>query len=222
MVFAKTYTCGGERGESEWIVGGKTPFCLDGNCLKEPGEANDEMLQSVAQMGLLKELQGQGKNPSFFKGSKESCSRAVVGFKDCCGKGKGWGTSLKFSSCSSNEKLLASKRKENLCHYVGTYCARKVLGKCLKKKQVYCCFGSKLLRVFQEQGRKQLGLGWGKAKKPICRGFSATELQKIDFSKLDLREVFEDILRRFQPSKAKPVEAALKERMKTLKKEFAK
>ena len=36
-------------------------------------------------------------------------------------------------------------------------------------------------------------LVWGSAKNPECRPFNVTELQKIDFSKIDLSELFSEI-----------------------------
>lgn len=99
-----------------------------------------------------------------------------------------------IGGCKAKEKLLQKKREKSMfVHYVGTYCAKKVLGQCIKKNPSFCCFGSEALKAFQEQGRKQINLGWGKLKKPLCRGFTIEEIQRIDFSKLDLREAFEDL-----------------------------
>ena len=36
------------------------------------------------------------------------------------------------------------------------------------KRQVYCCFESKLSRILQEQGRQQLNKPWGKPKTEQC------------------------------------------------------
>jgi len=84
------------------------------------------------------------------------------------------------------------------------------------KKSSYCCFGSKLLKVFHEQGRPQIGLGWGEAEFPLCRGFELEEIQKIDFSKLDLREVFEDLMKTYSPDKLKGTATHLKDRLETI------
>jgi conjugal transfer mating pair stabilization protein TraN len=100
---------------------------------------------------------------------------------------------------------------------VGTYCAKKVLGQCVKKKSSFCCFGSKLLKAFQEQGRKQINLGWGKAKKPLCRGFTIEEIQRIDFSKLDLREAFEDLMKNYKPAKLQGTSQKIGDRLNTIK-----
>lgn len=122
-----------------------------------------------------------------------------------------------LASCSSEEKLLNKRRKLGLCHRVGTYCAEKILGQCVKKKTSYCCFGSKLLKAFQEQGRAQIELGWGTPKEPLCRGFTIQEIQRIDFSKLDLREVFEELMKNFKPGKMGDIERQVGERLEVIK-----
>ena len=50
-------------------------------------------------------------------------------------------------------------------------------------------FGSKLGRILQQQGRSQLGIGWGN-----CRGFTVTEVESIDFERLDLSEFTQDLM----------------------------
>ncbi|NJM44652.1 MAG: conjugal transfer protein TraN, partial [Brachymonas sp.] len=90
--------------------------------------------------------------------------------------------------------ILAMKRGQNLCHYVGTYCSQKILGACVSRKQTYCCFNSRLARIVQEQGRTQLGRDWGGAKTPNCSGLSAEDFEKLDFSKMDLGEFAQEIM----------------------------
>ena len=108
----------------------------------------------------------------------------------CCNKDK---VLFGLINCKEEEKMLARLRKDDLCHKVGSYCAKKFLGLCIKKYKVYCCFHSKLGRIIQEQGRPQLAIEWGDAKDPNCRGFTPDEFQKLDFSKMDFSEFFEDI-----------------------------
>ncbi|MBP9691878.1 MAG: conjugal transfer protein TraN [Alphaproteobacteria bacterium] len=224
-VNTQTYTCTGNSQPTHSITGGQTPFCLDGNCRDQSWETNDEMMTSIAQLSILKEMQGQiGKNLTVFKGADNRCAKYILNFKDCCGAGKGWGKGLGLSTCSKGEKELNEKRKKRLCHYVGSYCSKKapITKTCLKKEYTYCCFNNKLLKAFHEQGRQQINLGWGDAKSPLCRGFTVQELQRIDFSKLDLREVFEELMQKFQTGKKKsnaPVMGKhIGERMETIKK----
>jgi conjugal transfer mating pair stabilization protein TraN len=221
----QTYVCQGNTQPTYNITGGQTPFCLDGNCRDQSWETNDEMMNAAAQLSILKEMQGQIKNKplTIFNGKDDRCSKYIAGFKDCCGAGKGWGKYV-GSTCSTGEKELNKKREARLCQYVGSYCSKKapITRTCIEKKYTYCCFSNKLLKAFHVQGRPQIKLGWGSPKEPLCRGFTIEELQRIDFSKLDLREAFEDIMQRFQTGKNKSnapgMGKHIGERMETIKK----
>ena len=109
----------------------------------------------------------------------------------CCDKDKVF---MGLIACKDNEKILAKKRNNDLCHYVGQYCSKKLkfLG-CIQTSESYCCFSSKLGRIIHEQGRPQLGISWGSGDSPNCRGFTPDEFQKLDFSKLDFTEFAKDI-----------------------------
>ena len=48
-------------------------------------------------------------------------------------------------------------------------------------------------RIVQEQGRRQLGLGFGEAKCASCNGFSIEQLSLLRFDHMNLREVFEEL-----------------------------
>jgi conjugal transfer mating pair stabilization protein TraN len=222
VVHTQTYTCKANSQPKHSITGGQTPFCLDGNCRNQSWENNDEMMRSLAQLSILKEMQGQLQNGMIFKGEDRRCSRYILNFKDCCGSGKGWGKSIGLGGCSEGERTLNQKRQAGLCHSIGTYCAKKVLGKCIKKQSTFCCFNNKLLKAFHVQGRPQIKLGWGEPENPLCRGFTVDELQRIDFSKLDLREVFEDLMKKFQTGKnksnASDMGKQIGNRMETIKK----
>jgi conjugal transfer mating pair stabilization protein TraN len=103
-------------------------------------------------------------------------------------------------SCSDDEKVTAMKRDARLCVEFGDYCSSciSVFGKCvacLERTKSYCCFNSHLARIINEQGRAQVGKGWGSdtARNPDCSGFSVAELQSLDFSRMDLSEFYAEI-----------------------------
>ena len=83
---------------------------------------------------------------------------------------------------------LKVKKQQRFCIKVGKY--KKKLG--LIVVTSYCCFKSKLMRVIQEQGRAQLGLSFGTAKEPDCRGLNLEEIQRINWDKIDWSEVIKD------------------------------
>ena len=90
--------------------------------------------------------------------------------------------------CEEDELQLGVKRKLKSAHYVGSYCASEVLGACVEEREAYCTFNSPLSRIIQEQARKQLGIGWGDAEDPNCRGLTVAEINKLDWDKIDLDE----------------------------------
>ncbi|MDD3054840.1 MAG: conjugal transfer protein TraN [Aliarcobacter sp.] len=110
----------------------------------------------------------------------------------CCDKDKVFAGLV---ACKENEKLLAKQNKAELCTELGEYCSKKMnLGFtkiCIQKSLGHCCFGSKLARFVHEQGRSQIGLSWGSAENPQCRGFTPEEFQKLDFSKINLAGAFD-------------------------------
>jgi conjugal transfer mating pair stabilization protein TraN len=98
--------------------------------------------------------------------------------------------------CEPDEQLLALRRGERLCVHVGTYCSTRVLGACVARKQAYCCFNSRLARLVNEQGRAQLGRGYGDPRSPDCSGLTVAEFQRLDLGRLDLSEFYAEIAAR--------------------------
>ena len=98
-------------------------------------------------------------------------------------------------SCEEAEKVLAMKRDARLCHGVGSFCSKRIglIKVCVEKTETYCCFNSRLARILNEQGRAQIGRGWGSAQSPDCGGFSLAQLQSLDFSRMDLAEFYAEI-----------------------------
>lgn len=91
-------------------------------------------------------------------------------------------------ACEPKEFELGAKKETRQCSYVGSYCASKVLGQCIEKREAYCCFSSVVGRIIQEQGRQQLGMTFGDPKNPSCDGLTTDQLAKLDWSKIDLSE----------------------------------
>lgn len=180
------------------LSGKDLPFGLDGSCANQAWKANEDMTEVLSKLSLLQEIKKESlmTKGQVFQGTSLDCSKHCLNFSDCCAVESGWGESLKLTSCSANEKLLAQKRGEGKCHLIGTYCAEKerITKICLRKKTTFCCYDSKLARVVQEGARTQLGLGWGSPKAPNCRALTVEEFSKVDFNKVNFSEVFRDVL----------------------------
>lgn len=163
-------------------------------------DPNKDMLEVMAKLKTLSEtaqyMSGGESSLQVFRGSRLQCKKDMMSFRDCCGGGGGWGVSMNLGGCGAEEQTLASQRSKGLCIGVGTYCAHreKFTKMCLSKKTSFCCFPTKLLKVIQEQGRRQLGLDFGDPKVTDCRGLTPDELSRIDFSRLNLREVEEELM----------------------------
>jgi len=106
---------------------------------------------------------------------------------------------LMGTGCDVNDIMTSNDIKSKRCHYIGSYCEKKILGMCVQKAKGHCCFNSILARIIHQQGRPQLTSfqpagAWGAAKRPNCRGFSPEEFQSLDFSKIDMTEYYHQVM----------------------------
>ena len=69
----------------------------------------------------------------------------------------------------------------------------RLLNACVTKKEGHCCFKSRLARIVNEQGRAQIGKGWGSGESPDCSGFALAQIEALDFAAMDLAEFFGEI-----------------------------
>lgn len=184
------------------IKGGKAPFCIGGDCVRPDYAPNTEMMEAISKLEIFRKMQAYmgTENPKIFTGDKDNCKKNIASFRDCCKGGKGWGVSLKLAGCDAEDQRLMDRKSKHLCVYVGSFCLEKdpVTKTCITKKFSYCCFHSKLARIIHEQGRPQIGLGWGSPQNPTCRGLTKEEIANIDFSKLDLSELYEELMSRYK------------------------
>jgi conjugal transfer mating pair stabilization protein TraN len=196
----RNFTCPITKKEMNYSLSDSSIYCLGGNCHTPTIEENQDF-SNVAYLAAINEAQkdcdkessGICKNPiTVFAGEANGCDKAIVGFINCCSANKGWGKDIKLSSCSPEEKGLALKRDKGLCHKIGTYCETRdsITKTCLVKRTNFCCFNSKLARIFHEQGRSQLNIDWGSSEFPNCRPLTLEELTKLDYSKFDMEELF--------------------------------
>jgi len=194
--YEQTYQCETAPGISTEIMdcGGQT-MCMEGGCFDTSYEPSNDLGQAAASLGVLTDAGADFdvNTNEIFKGDDLRCSKAILGFSNCC-KIDGWGQYIGLDQCSSNEQRLALSRKGALCHYVGSYCSNRNLFGCTSRKETHCCFKSKLARIIHEQGRVQLGMNWGSAEAPNCTGITIEQLQSLDFSQIDFSEFYADAM----------------------------
>ena len=94
-------------------------------------------------------------------------------------------------SCEQEEKMLAMRKGQNLCHFTGSYCSSEIpiIKTCIETTETYCCFNSRLARIINEGGRAQIGKSWGD-----CSGFTTDEFAMLDFSMIDMTEFTNEIM----------------------------
>ncbi len=103
---------------------------------------------------------------------------------------------MKMMSCDEASIYTSTYKETGLCHYIGEYCSKKFLGACTEQKHGFCCFNSKLAKLINEQGREQIGKGWGTAKNPDCSGFRPEEFERLNFERMDLTEFYSEVVPR--------------------------
>ncbi len=193
---------------------GSVSWCAGAGCETLPTQANTGFIDSAARLNMVLELGGEEfdrENLRFFRGERRSCRIRWGGLADCC---KDSGALIDLADCTDGERLLAHERYVGNTHYLGTRCAKRIFGVCIRRERVWCVFGSKLGRILQEATRTQLGLGWGS-----CRGFTVEEMEQVDFEAVDLSEFTEDLVDgSSEPSIALPgaegTGAAMRERIR--------
>ncbi len=159
-------------------------YCVGAGCETVRPQSNTGFANAATRLNMAIELGGEKfdrDDMRFFTGDRRACTIRLFGLANCC---RNDGLIEGLAGCSASERELARERHAGNTHYLGTRCAKKTLfGICIRYEKVWCTFGSKLGRILQEQGRRQLGRGWGD-----CRGFSVAEIESIDFGSLDLSE----------------------------------
>ncbi len=199
-LWEKTYDLGKKAAfhEETHLFGEDEIWGLNGS-FDSSYDKNNEIATAVSTLSIFsdvkKELEnsgrGFGKDVEIFRGEKMQCQCSFIqgALYDCCKKMEGLAISTYLARCNVEEQSLAERRHNGQCHHVGS---RKENLQ-TQTTQVFCCFSTKLARILHEQGREQLSIKWGKADSPECRGFSLTELQQIDFTKIDLSDAIENV-----------------------------
>lgn len=191
------FSCEEKVSGSAQLCGGEL-VCTDGSCDQLDDGQSGSFQSAVSGLAALaaagKDIAAlNGVNVSAFTGEGHSCRKAMAGFSNCC-KDSGWGNDTGLASCNTEEKALAEAKKRKLSIYVGSYCAHKVLGVCVEKKEGYCQFESKLAKIVQDQGRRgQLGIGFGSGSSPDCRGLTVEELQRLNFDNINFADFYDDL-----------------------------
>ena len=210
--------CGAELADAQdGGACGSVRYCVGAGCETVSPESNTGFVNATTRLNMAVELGGEEfdrEEMRFFKGRRRACHIKLFGLADCC---KNSGALVGLGNCSASERELAEERNAGNTHYLGKYCSKRTFfGACIRRSRAWCVFGSKLGRILQQQGRAQLGIGWGN-----CRGFTVAEIESIDFASLDLSEFTADLMDASkEPSVSLPDAGDTGEAMRTRIREF--
>ena len=169
---------------------GAVRWCVGAGCDSVAGQSNTGFVNATSRLNMAMELGGDEfdrEDMRFFTGKRRACTIRLFGLANCC---KNSGLLVGLANCSAEEQELAEERNAGNTRYLGKYCAKRTFfGACIRRARAWCVFGSKLGRILQEQGRSQLGVGWGS-----CRGLTVAEIENIDFEGLDLSEFTDNLM----------------------------
>jgi hypothetical protein len=165
--------------------------CPDGDCASEyqsTHDATEDFQAAATHLSVAMEAAQHLDIDALrtFSGESLSCHNAGLGFANCCRSG-GWGVDASLTQCSDQEHRLGVARAQGQAHFVGRY-SSGTWG--MTTRRVYCVYPSRLARIVIEQGKRQLGHGFGSAHSPDCSGFTESELESLDFNAMDLSEFY--------------------------------
>jgi hypothetical protein len=176
----------------------------EANCQQNTPSNQKELLEGLSTLHLLKEVQDSIRHSTdtqqsieIGKGTLHSIDNFIMKLFNSISKQQG-AQQQEYSMLEGNESInnaLAALHANKKCYYIGRNILREVLAIPIHERYQFCCFESEFMRILHEKGRPFVGLGWGTAEDPICRGFTLEELNKIPLDKLDFAPIFESLLK---------------------------
>lgn len=193
----QSYSCSALTSARTVMLCGSNLVCPDGECTSDIGQsyepATEDFKRAAASMAVAQEIADQVdvENMTVFSGKALECQNKTLGMSNCC-KDSGWLQGIGVAQCDAEEKELGMAKEAKQTVYVGSYESGSFLDK--REYKAYCSYPSKLARILVQQGRPQLGLGFGSAKNPNCAGFTLEQLERLKFDRIDLSEFYGDVM----------------------------
>ena len=170
---------------------GGVNWCVGADCERVDTPANTGFVRAATQLNMVMEMgteEFDRQSMRIFGGEREFCTIRFLGGQNCC-TDSGVLIEGGLVGCNAHEIELAEDRSDGLTHYLGEFCAKRILGICRRRDREWCVFTSLLGRILHEQARPQLGRNW-----EDCDGFTIAEVQRIDFDRVNLSEFTDTLL----------------------------
>ena len=170
---------------------GGVNWCVGADCEHIDTPANTGFVRAATQLNMVMEMgtdEFDRQSMRIFSGQWQACPIRFLGWQNCC-TDSGVFIESGLLGCEAHEIELAEARSEGVTHYLGEFCAKRILGICRRRDRAWCVFTSQLGRILHEQARPQLGRSW-----EDCDGFTVAEIQRIDFDRVNLSEFTDTLL----------------------------
>ncbi len=170
---------------------GGVNWCVGAGCERVDTPANTGFVSAATRLNMVFEMGGDEfdrQTMRIFSGEHRACPVRLLGAQNCCND-SGLLIEIGLADCTAEEIELAEARAAGVTHYLGEYCAKRILGICRRRDRAWCVFTSRLGRIFHQQARPQLGIGWSH-----CDGFTVQQIERIDFDRVNLSEFTASLL----------------------------
>ena len=183
--------CGAGLAQAE--AGGACGFvawCVGADCETRSSQASTGFVDAATKLNMVLELGGDEfdrENLLFFRGERRSCRIRWGGLANCC-KNSGpphrtWATAPRASdswrrSATPGRRIISERGARSA--YSGSAFVESGSGASSAPSS-----GG----YFSRRRGAQLGIGWGS-----CRGFTVSEMERIDFEAVDLSEFTDDLM----------------------------
>jgi len=198
--WSDTYECGAEVEGSFDTECDAVTVCVGDVCQSIENESNDSFAESIAHVSMVNDMVKNNDvtdqswfmyffsnedDLKLFNGEIKQCGRAIFGSVNCC-KDTGWALGS-LAQCNTQEIELYAAMEAGRTVFINEYCSASFII-CTVKKRRYCVYGSKLARVVSTEVFRVNGWEYE------CRALTYAELQSVDFSQLDLSDVYGDLV----------------------------
>jgi conjugal transfer mating pair stabilization protein TraN len=187
------YSCPYNQVKEDMSLCGQQLICADGECGAAATESQ-EFMQAATALELSQQLSSQlaEKPLSVFNGSAKRCKQnRFLAISDCCNQ-NGWGVDIGLKRCDQDSKILGLARQAKRSTYVGSHKSGGLFDR--RRYETHCVWPSQLARLVVEQGKAQLGQGFGHSQTPDCGGLTVDDLNSINFDAMDLSPAYAEVL----------------------------
>ena len=202
--YLQTFNCGNSSINSNIKFDGtRMSLSAEQNIGANDGFEVEDFGNAVAQLSMVEELrknivrEGDG-NVLLFKGDRLTCDKFIASdIKNCCNF-KGVLKNIIGHECSKETKeiLAPAVVRDRRCVQVGGSGAKGGWYRVSKgvKRKSFCCYQSRLARIFQQIAHHQLGISWGTPEQPNCGPLDPSTFGRLNFDDPFARNLLKELV----------------------------